>query len=76
LSCHADRKGSRGSIRKSNRTDNESVKMATAKGVLQGYTGVAAVDARHQVIVEAICQAAYDNPYGASSVRTNLPLRS
>lgn len=27
--------------------------MATAKGVLQGYTGVAAVDARHQVIVEA-----------------------
>ena len=48
-----DRKGSRGSIRKSNRTDNESAKMATAKGVIQGYTGVAAVDSRHQVIVEA-----------------------
>ena len=27
--------------------------MATSKGVIQGYTGVAAVDARHQVIVEA-----------------------
>jgi len=48
-----DRKGARGSVRKSNRTDNESAKMATSKGVIQGYTGVAAVDSRHQVIVEA-----------------------
>jgi transposase len=48
-----DRPGQRGSIRKSNRTDNESAKMATSKGVIQGYTGVAAVDAKHQVIVEA-----------------------
>ncbi len=53
LSHHADRQGPSGSIRKSNLTDNESAKMATSKGVLQGYTGVAAVDARHQVIVEA-----------------------
>jgi transposase len=49
----ADRRGAKGSIRKSNRTDNESAKMATDKGVIQGYTGVAAVDARCQVIVEA-----------------------
>jgi hypothetical protein len=42
----------RASIRKSNRTDNESAKMATSKGVLQGYTGVAAVDHAHQIIVE------------------------
>lgn len=48
-----ERKGSKGTIRKSNRTDNESAKMATSKGVIQGYTGVAAVDARHQIIVEA-----------------------
>jgi hypothetical protein len=48
-----DRKGSKGATRKSNRTDNESAKMATSKGVIQGYTGVAAVDARHQIIVEA-----------------------
>ena len=27
--------------------------MATSKGVIQGYTGVAAVDAKHQIIVEA-----------------------
>jgi transposase len=48
-----DRKGSKGAIRKSNRTDIESAKMATSKGVIQGYTGVAAVDARHQIIIEA-----------------------
>lgn len=48
-----DRRGPKGLIRKSNRTDNESAKMATGKGVIQGYTGVAAVDALHQIIVEA-----------------------
>ena len=48
-----DRRGAKGSVRKSNRTDNESAKMATSKGVIQGYTGVAAVDDRHQIIVEA-----------------------
>ena len=53
LAAHPDRKGPSGSIRKSNRTDSESAKMATSKGVIQGYTGVAAVDAKHQVIVEA-----------------------
>jgi transposase len=49
----AERTGSKGTIRKSNRTDNESAKMATSKGVIQGYTGVAAVDGKHQIIVEA-----------------------
>lgn len=54
LALHpSDRHGSKGSIRKSNRTDNESAKMATSKGVIQGYTGVAAVDAKHQIVVEA-----------------------
>jgi hypothetical protein len=48
-----DRRGAKGSIRKSNRTDNESAKMATGKGVIQGYCGVAAVDAQCQIIVEA-----------------------
>jgi len=27
--------------------------MATSKGVIQGYTGVATVDAAHQIIVDA-----------------------
>jgi transposase len=53
LAAHPDRKGPSGAIRKSNRTDNESAKMATSKGVIQGYTAVAAVDGKHQVIVEA-----------------------
>jgi transposase len=48
-----DRPGRRGSICKSNRTDNQSAKLATDKGVIQGYCGVAVVDAKHQVIVEA-----------------------
>jgi transposase len=54
LAAHPeDRRGPKGTIRKSNRTDNESAKMATGKGVIQGYTGVAAVDRRHQIIVDA-----------------------
>jgi transposase len=48
-----ERKSAKGKERLSNRTDNESAKMATGKGVVQGYTGVAAVDEKHQVIVEA-----------------------
>ena len=48
-----DRRGPTGGLVKSNRTDNESAKMATGKGVIQGYTGVAAVDSQCQVIVEA-----------------------
>ena len=54
LSDHPDdRRGATGGVRKSNLTDNESAKLATDKGVLQGYCGVAVVDAKHQVIVEA-----------------------
>ena len=48
-----DRRGSNNSIRLSNRTDNESAKMATSKGVVQGYTGVATVDEKAQIIVDA-----------------------
>ena len=48
-----ERKSAKGKERLSNRTDNESAKMATGKGVVQGYTGVAAVDEKHQVIVGA-----------------------
>ena len=54
LAAHPeDRRGPKGTVRQSNRTDPESAKLATGKGVLQGYTGVAAVDARHQIIVDA-----------------------
>ena len=53
LATHAERRSRKGSIRKSNTTDNDSAKMATSKGVIQGYTGIAAVDAKHQIIVAA-----------------------
>jgi len=49
----ADRRGPTGGLRQSNRTDNDSAKMGTGKGVIQGYTGAAAVDATSQIIVEA-----------------------
>jgi transposase len=48
-----DKTGAKGAVRKSNVTDNESAKMATDKGVIQGYCGVATVDANHQIIVDA-----------------------
>jgi transposase len=48
-----DRRGPNGKVRQSNRTDNASAKMATSHGVIQGYTGAAAVDGKHQIIVEA-----------------------
>jgi len=38
---------------KSNITDNESAKMTTSKGTIQGYNGVASVDKKHQIIIDA-----------------------
>ena len=48
-----DRMGTRGTPVKSSMTDKDSAKMASSHGVIQGYNGVAAVDAKHQVIVGA-----------------------
>ena len=45
--------GKRSKEVQSNVTDNESAKMKTSKGVLQGYNGVATADKKHQVIVDA-----------------------
>jgi len=38
---------------KSNITDNQSAKMTTSKGTIQGYNGIATVDQKHQIIVDA-----------------------
>jgi transposase len=48
-----DKVGPSGRVKKSNLTDNESAKMKTAHGVIQGYDGLAVVDAKHQVVVHA-----------------------
>lgn len=53
LSTTQDRRGPSGGLVKSNVTDNESAKMATSHGVLQGYNGLAAVDAGSQIVVHA-----------------------
>ncbi len=53
LAENEDKLGATGKARKSNLTDNDSAKMKTSKGVIQGYDGVAMVDAKHQVVVHA-----------------------
>src|SRR5690554_6612665 len=46
-------KGKRSNEVKSNITDNQSAKMTTSKGTIQGYNGVASVDKKHQIIIDA-----------------------
>jgi transposase len=53
VASHNDKLGRSGKPVQSNITDNESAKMPTSKGVIQGYNGIAMVDAKHQVIVHA-----------------------
>jgi len=53
LDKNQDKPGKGGRIIQSNITDNESAKMPTSHGVIQGYNGVATVDSKHQVIVSA-----------------------
>jgi hypothetical protein len=48
-----DKQGHSGKPIKSNITDNDSAKMRTSHGVIQGYNGVASVDAKHQVVLAA-----------------------
>jgi len=45
--------GTRGKEIQSNVTDNESAKMASSHGVLQGYNANAMVDEKHQIVVHA-----------------------
>src|SRR5262249_17245021 len=53
LEKHEPKRGKRGKALQSNVTDNESAKMQTAHGVIQGYNGQALVDANHQIILHA-----------------------
>ena len=53
LKDNDDKPGKSRGPKKSNITDNDSAKMKTSHGVLQGYDGVATVDAKHQVVVHA-----------------------
>jgi hypothetical protein len=53
LGTHDDKPGKQGKVKKSHMIDNESAKMVSSHGVVQGYNGVAAVDSKHQIIVKA-----------------------
>jgi Transposase DDE domain len=53
LASHPKRVNRKGTELKTNITDPDSAKMATSKGVIQGYAAQAAVDSAHQVIVAA-----------------------
>ena len=53
LAENEEKIGASGNPIQSNITDNESAKMKTSHGVIQGYIGVAAVDSQHQVVVHA-----------------------
>ncbi len=53
LATTPKRHGSKGKELKSNVTDPESAKMATSKGVMQGYAAQAAVDSANQIIIAA-----------------------
>jgi len=53
LASQPENRGPKGTVRQSNITDPNSAKMKTSQGVVQGYNGVAAVAAKHQVIVAA-----------------------
>ena len=53
LSENEDKKGKSGKPIKSNITDNESAKMPSSHGVIQGYNGIAAADSKYQVVVNA-----------------------
>jgi hypothetical protein len=53
LATHPDKTGYTGQPTKSHLYDNESAKMVSSHGVIQGYNGQAVVDAKHQVIVAA-----------------------
>jgi transposase len=53
LASSPPRQNRKGQELKANVTDSQSAKMATNKGVIQGYAAQAAVDSAHQVIVAA-----------------------
>ena len=53
LDDNDDKPGKTGRPKKSNITDNDSAKMKTSHGVIQGYDGVATVDSKRQIVVHA-----------------------
>ena len=53
LDTHPPRTGTSGREVKANITDNESAKLKSGSGYLQGYNALAMVDAKHQIVLHA-----------------------
>ena len=51
IESNEEKKGKRYRLKKSNITDNESAKMISSHGFIQGYNGLSLVDSKHQVVV-------------------------
>ena len=77
VKTHSPRKGQgkQGKEVKSNITDNESAKMKTSKGVIQGYNGIATADQKHQVIVDAQAFGASQEQHTLKPIITNIKKR-
>ena len=71
------KRGSDGKEIQSNAVDNESVKMPSSHGVIQGYNAQALVDSKHQVILAAEAFASQDHeniePMLAGAKKTSSP---
>jgi hypothetical protein len=68
LSENEGKQGKRGKEIQSNITDNQSAKMKTSHGVIQGYNCQALVDSKHQIIVHA---EAFGNGQDTLAYRAN-----
>ncbi|MBN2769200.1 MAG: IS1182 family transposase, partial [Spirochaetes bacterium] len=51
LKTEQPKKASRSGEKQSNITDNESAKIKSSHGVIQGYNGLSVVDSKHQIVV-------------------------
>ena len=61
LQTQKPKRGSEGKEIQSNAVDNESVKMPSSHGVIQGYNAQALVDSKHQVILAAEAFSSQDH---------------
>ncbi len=77
LDENPDKKGTRNNAIQSNITDNDSAKLKTSHGMIQGYSGIAVSDQKHQVVLSADVIGSVDERQSVEPIvhqtRSNLP---
>ncbi|MCG8338769.1 MAG: transposase [Proteobacteria bacterium] len=77
LDENPDKKGTRNNAIQSNITDNDSAKLKTSHGMIQGYSGIAVSDQKHQVVLSADVIGSVDERQSVEpivhQIRPNLP---